>query len=246
MTGQPTALVTGASRGIGNAIAHRLAEAGWNLTICARKAEGLAAAEEALAATGARVTAVQADMAVEEDVSHLAQSHLESAERLDALVIGAGFGTISSIEDASLRKFDKQFAVNVRAPYALVQGLLPLLRKTAALNETNGVKIIALSSITGAYPEPDHGTYAATKAALGSLCGTINTELSASGISATAICPGYVDTDMTEWVRETVDPAEMIATADIAELALGVTRLSRYAVVPELVVTRPGRQLHRA
>lgn len=246
MTDRPTALVTGASRGIGHAIARRLAEAGWDLTLCARRADGLAAADEELSALGARVHAVQADMAVEDDVLRLARAHGETCGRLDALVLGAGVGTIGSIEEGSLRRFDKQFAINVRAPYALVQALLPLLRKTAVRNETHGAKIIALSSITGAYPEPNHGAYGATKAALTSLCGTINTELSAGGISATAISPGYVDTDMTEWLRDEVDPAAMIATSDVAELALSVTRLSRFAVVPELVVTRPGEQLHRA
>lgn len=246
MTDRPTALVTGASRGIGNTIAQRLAEAGWDLTICARQAEGLATAEKELATAGGRVTAVRADMAVEADVLQLAQEHSAAHDRLDALVLGADVGTIGSVAAASLRRFDKQFAINVRAPYALAQALLPLLRSTADRNEKHGAKVIALSSITGTYPEPDHSTYAATKAALTALCGSINTEESADGISATAICPGYVDTDMTEWLHDEIDPSEMIAADDIAELALSVTRLSRCAVVPELVVTRPGKQLHRA
>ncbi|MGI5268770.1 SDR family NAD(P)-dependent oxidoreductase [Nonomuraea sp. CA-218870] len=246
MTGRPTALVTGASRGIGFAIAHRLAEAGHDLIVCARRAGTVADAARRLAATGARVHAEQVDLAVEEDVRRLVEVCQERCDRLDVLVLGAGIGTAGPIEEVPLRRFDKVFAVNVRAPYALVQGLLPLLRKGAAANPRRGAKIVALASITGVYPSPGLAVYGASKAALGALCRSVNAETSASGVSATVISPGYVDTDMTEGVRDEVDPAAMISTSDIAELAMSVTRLSVNAVVPELVVTRPGGQLHRA
>ncbi|MFG1941480.1 SDR family oxidoreductase [Nonomuraea sp. NPDC048826] len=246
MTDRPTALVTGASRGIGFAIATRLAEAGYDLIMCARRAETMAEAERRLSATGARVHAVQADLAVEEDVRRLIGVCQEKCDQLDVLVLGAGIGTGGPIEEVPLRHFDKLFAVNVRAPYTLVQALLPLLRKGAAANPRQGAKIIALASITGVYPGPELAAYGASKAALGALCRSLNAEVSASGVSATVISPGFVDTDMTQWVRDEVDPAGMITTADIAELAMTVTRLSVNAVVPEMVVTRPGGQLHRA
>ncbi|MDA0632670.1 SDR family NAD(P)-dependent oxidoreductase [Nonomuraea sp. MCN248] len=246
MTGRPTALVTGASRGIGFAIAHRLAEAGYDLIVCARRAGTVADAGRRLASTGARVHAEQVDLAAEEDVRRLIEVCQERCDRLDVLVLGAGIGTAGPIEEVPLRRFDKVFAVNVRAPYALVQALLPLLRKGAAANPGRGAKIVALASITGIYPSPGLAAYGASKAALGALCRSVNAEASASGVSATVISPGYVDTDMTEGVRDEVDPATMISTSDIAELAMSVTRLSVNAVVPELVVTRPGGQLHRA
>jgi NADP-dependent 3-hydroxy acid dehydrogenase YdfG len=66
------------------------------------------------------------------------------------------------------------------------------------------------------------------------------------GVTATAISPGYVDTDMTAWIRDQIPPAEMITADDIAELTLAVCRLSRHAAIPNIVVTRPGPQLWRA
>ncbi|QYC45813.1 Rhamnolipids biosynthesis 3-oxoacyl-[acyl-carrier-protein] reductase [Nonomuraea coxensis DSM 45129] len=246
MTGRPTALVTGGSRGIGFAIARRLAEAGHDLIVCARRAETMADAERSLSATGVWVHAVQADLAVEEDVRRLIQVCQDRCDRLDVLVLGAGIGAAGPVEELPLRRFDKLFAVNVRAPYALVQALLPLLRKGAAENPRHGAKIVALASITGVYPEPGLAAYGASKAALGALCRSVNAEASAAGVSATVISPGYVDTDMTQGVHDEVEPAAMISTADVAELAMSVTRLSVNAVVPEIVVTRPGGQLHRA
>jgi 3-oxoacyl-[acyl-carrier protein] reductase len=176
----------------------------------------------------------------------VADAHIAAYGRLDVLVIAAGVGAAGPLDTAALRRFDKQFAVNVRAPYVLVQKLLPVLRATAAQHSTRGAKIIMLSSITGVYPEPGLAAYGASKAALIALCRSINAEVSAAGVTATAICPGYVDTDMTAWMRDRIDPDEMISTADIAELAVSLTRLSARAVVPELIMTRAGEQLHRA
>ncbi|GAA0838699.1 SDR family NAD(P)-dependent oxidoreductase [Streptosporangium amethystogenes subsp. fukuiense] len=246
MRTRPAALITGASRGIGLAIAERLAEAGHDMTICARDADHLATAAARLGAYGVDVRSEAADMAKEQDILRVAQAHTSAYGRCDVLVIAAGVGTAGPLDTVPLHRFDKQFAVNVRACYALVQALLPALRATAAQRSVSGVKIIALSSITGVYPEPGLAAYGASKGALIALCRSINAEVSAAGITATAICPGYVDTDMSAWVHDRIDPTEMISTADVAELAMSITRLSARAVVSELVVTRPGGQLHRA
>lgn len=243
---RPAALVTGASRGIGLAIAERLAAAGYDLTACARDPGRLAATADRLRTHGGEVRTESADMAHEQDVLRVAEAHTTTYGRCDVLVIAAGIGTAGPLGTVPLSRLDKQFAVNVRAPYALVQALLPTLHATAADRPATGTKIIVLSSITGTYPEPGLAAYGATKAALTAFCHSINTELSPAGITATAICPGYVDTDMTAWIHDRIPPTEMIATADIAELAMSLTRLSAHTVVPELLVTRAGEQLHRA
>ncbi|NUU21502.1 MAG: SDR family oxidoreductase [Streptomycetaceae bacterium] len=240
------ALVTGASRGIGRGIAQRLADAGYDLTVSARDPDRIRDTATELAAAGVRVHPVAADLAVEDDVHRLAAEHAAHHDRLDVLVLGAGVGFSGPLTDTTKRRYDVQFDVNVRAPFVLIQATLPLMRKTAPLNPDHGAKIIALASITGVAAEPALAAYGATKAALISLCQSVNTEASADGVSATAICPGYVDTDMTEWVRDRIAPGRMIRVDDIAELAMSVTRLSPYAVVPEMVVTRPGDQLWRA
>lgn len=243
---RPTALVTGASRGIGKGIARRLAEAGYDLTVSARDASRLDETAAELAGLGGRVVAVPADLAVEDDVRRLADRHGDEHDRLDVLVLGAGTGFSDPLTETSKRRYDLQFDINVRAPFVLLQTLLPLLRKTASANPERGAKIIALASITGVAAEPELAAYGATKAALVSLCQSVNTEASADGVSATAICPGYVDTDMSAWVRDRIPPGRMIRVDDVAELAMSVTRLSAWAVVPEMVVTRPGDQLWRA
>ncbi len=245
MTTPRTALVTGASRGIGLAIAHRLAGAGFGLTVSARTAGPLEQAAAALRGHGPRVEAVVADMADEAQVSMLAARHLEWAGSLDVLVLSAGMGTAGPLAGYPVRRLDRQLAVNLRAPFLLIQELLPALRATAAGHDC-GAKIIAIASITGMAAEPGLAAYGASKAALISLCESVTAAEAGHGVTATAISPGWVDTDMASWQHDRIDPATMISPADVAELAYCVTRLSRHAAVPNIPVTRPGPQLWRA
>jgi 3-oxoacyl-[acyl-carrier protein] reductase len=243
---RPTALVTGASRGIGQAIAGRLAQAGYDLTISARRPGGLAEAAAGWRADGARVLAHPADMADDDQVTGLAEAHLQAYGQVHALVLAAGVGMSGELADYPLRRLDIQLAVNLRGPLLLVQRLLPGLRRAAATAPDAAARIIALASIAGVVSEPGLAAYGATKAAMISLCESITAAEAGHGVSATAISPGYVDTDMAAWARDQVSPDEMISTADIAELALAICRLSRNAVVPNVIVTRPGPQLWRA
>jgi NAD(P)-dependent dehydrogenase (short-subunit alcohol dehydrogenase family) len=241
------ALVTGASRGIGAEIALRLAQEGYGLTIAARRQPGVAAMTERLEKeSSAPVHGVVADMADDDDVVRLAREHEERFDRLDVLVLAAGLGANQSIADLPMESYDLQLRVNLRSSFLLIQQSLPLLRRTAAANRPFGSRVVALSSLTGVVSEAGFSAYGASKAGLISLCETLCVEESAAGVSATAISPGYVDTDMTEAIRDKLDPADMISTADVAELVLSLTRLSANAVVPGIVVTRPGRRLWRA
>ncbi|MGC5259134.1 SDR family NAD(P)-dependent oxidoreductase [Gordonia sp. DT218] len=245
MSDDKVALVTGASRGIGAAIAERFAADGWGLTISSRGREALEQRAAELSELGAsRVEVIPADMTDADAVAELAAGHAEAFGRCDALVINAGMGQKGAIADLPVRRFDRLYQVNVRAPYILLQSLLPTLRATA---EANGVaKVIAVASITGVYPEPELSAYGSTKAALISLCETFNLEESLNGVSATTIAPGYVDTDMSDWLKEQVPGEEMITVGDVATIAHSVTALSRFAVLPNVILTRPGTNLHRA
>jgi short-subunit dehydrogenase len=240
-----TALVTGASRGIGALIAGKLAAEGWDVVVSARSAGPLEDLATRLGATAAgRVRAVAADMAAEEDVLRLADALASTSGRLDALVLNAGMGSIGPFADFPARRFDKLYAVNVRSAFVLTQRLLPLLRATAVQHGT--AKVIAVSSLTGVAGEPLNSAYGASKAALTSLCETLNTEESPGGIIATAVCPGYVATDMTAPLADAVAPESMIDAADVAEMVVSLTRLSRSVVVPYVPMTRPGAHLWRA
>ncbi|MFF5229676.1 SDR family NAD(P)-dependent oxidoreductase [Dactylosporangium sp. NPDC000521] len=101
-------------------------------------------------------------------------------------------------------------------------------------------------ALTGVVAEPELAAYRASKAALISFCESVTVSEGGQGVTATAISPGYVDTDMTAWVHDRLDPAAMIRAEDVAELVTGVCRLSRTAVVPDILMTRPGPQLWRA
>ncbi|MFE2432412.1 SDR family NAD(P)-dependent oxidoreductase [Streptomyces sp. NPDC059373] len=246
MTDRRTALITGASRGIGRAIAQRLAAEGFDLTVSARAEGPLKEAAGQLRAYGHRVEAVTADMADETQVETLAQAHLDRHDNLDVLVLAAGVGMGGELSGYPLHRLDTMFTVNLRGPLLLVQQLLPALRAAGSSPSGLGAKVIAIASITGVASEPGLAAYGATKAALISLCESITVAEGERGVSATALSPGYVDTDMTAWVHDRIDPTEMIRTDDIAELALSISRLSRHAAVPNVVVTRAGGPLWRA
>jgi 3-oxoacyl-[acyl-carrier protein] reductase len=240
------AVVTGASRGIGRAIATRLARDGFDLLLAARDEPALRAAADELGRRGVRVEIQPTDAANVEDIEALADRQRQFGAELDVLVLAAGVGSAGPIEECSARSFGRQMAINLRAPFRLVQLLLPALRAAAANRPAAGAKIIAIASITGVAAEPDLAAYGASKAALISLCESVTVSEHAAGVSATAISPGFVDTDMARWMHDRLPPAEMISVDDVVEMACAAWRLSRYAVAPNLVLTRPGPSLWRA
>ncbi|WP_435593496.1 SDR family NAD(P)-dependent oxidoreductase [Nocardia sp. bgisy118] len=242
-----TALITGASRGIGVAIAKSLARQGYAMTITARDADRLSVVAAQLREAGARdVISVATDMADTDGVEAVLAGHSQRFGSLSALVLNAGVGTAEPLADASMRRFDKTLAVNLRAPMQLIQGALPMLRAAAALAPERGAKVIALSSITGVYAEAGLAAYGAAKAALISLFATLNAEESGKGIAATTIAPAYVDTDMSAWIHDRVPPEEMLAVSDVVEIVDSLLRLSARAVVSNIVMSRAGTDGYRA
>ena len=236
-----SALVTGASKGIGLGIATRLATLGYGLTITARDSGTLdAVAEELRCAGSPDVLVLAGDMADEKFSTELVAAHGDRFGSMRALILNAGVGTSGRIADYPMKRFDKTLAVNLRTPLALLQASLPFLRLAADANPSGGAKVVALASIAGVYAESGLGVYGATKAALISMIEALNAEESGNGISGTAIAPGYVDTDMSAWTHDRITPESMIKVDDIVELVDGLLRLSARAVVPKIVMTRAG------
>jgi len=241
-----SAMITGATGGIGRVIAGRLAQAGCRLTLSGRDETALAGLAADLAAYGNEPQVVPADMASEDDVRELARRHAGRFGSMDLLVLSAGTGTSGRIEGYPMRRFDRQLAVNLRAPFALIQECLPALRQAATARPAHGARIVAIASVLGIASEPGLAAYSAAKAALISLCQSVNTEESSAGVTATAIAPGFVDTDMSAWAHDRIDPAEMIPPADIAELIVALTQLSARSVVPLVAMSRAGPTQWRA
>ncbi|MEV0685622.1 SDR family oxidoreductase [Nocardia sp. NPDC050378] len=242
-----SALISGASRGIGLGIAKHLAQQGYSLTITARDVDRLRAVAAELRADGAaEVVVAAADMSDEEGVARVLAAHTDRFATMSALILNAGVGTAGPLAESSMRRFDKTMEVNVRAPIQLIQGALPLLRAGAREDPGRGAKVIALSSITGVYAEAGLAVYGAAKAALISLLATLNAEESGNGVTATAIAPAYVDTEMSAWIHDKVPPEQMLAVNDIVEMVDALLRLSARAVVPAIVMSRAGTDGYRA
>jgi NAD(P)-dependent dehydrogenase (short-subunit alcohol dehydrogenase family) len=233
-------MITGATGGIGRAIAGRLAHAGYRLTLSGRDEAALGKLAGDLAGSGAEPQVVPADMGREADIRALARSHADRFGSLDLLVLSAGTGTSGRIAEYPMRRFDRQMTVNVRAPFALVQECLPALRRAAAARPAHGSRVVAIASILGIVAEPGLAAYGAAKAALISLCQSVNAEESSAGVIATAIAPGYVDTEMSAWVHDSIGPDQMIPPADIAELVLALAQMSARSVVPLIALSRAG------
>jgi 3-oxoacyl-[acyl-carrier protein] reductase len=241
------ALVTGASRGIGFEIARRLADEGYDLTISARRREGLIeAADKLRASANIDVHPVVANLAAGADTAELVNKHADHYGALDLLVLNAGVGALGQVAELSTKQYDLVLNVNLRSQFVLIQQALPLLKKAAAAHPDSGARIVALASITGVAAEPGLSAYGASKAALISLCETLSLEESENGVSATAISPGFVATDMTSGMHDTVDAASMLQATDVAELVVALSRLSARAVVPNIVISRAGSAIWRA
>ncbi|MBY6365240.1 SDR family NAD(P)-dependent oxidoreductase [Rhodococcoides corynebacterioides] len=238
------ALITGGSRGIGLAVARRLASQGWSVLLTGRRQDTLDEAANTVRGDGAaEVRTVACDMAAPDVADVLVREFAQLSSTMDALVLNAGVGTAGPIESYPATRFDKTVDVNLRAPFRILQASMRLLRSAAEADPARGAKVIALASLAGVYPEAGLAAYGATKAALLSLIDTLNAEESGSGITGTAIAPGYVDTDMSAWIADRIPPDTMIAVNDLVELVDGVLRMSPRAVVSRIVVTRAGAGL---
>jgi NAD(P)-dependent dehydrogenase (short-subunit alcohol dehydrogenase family) len=232
------AIVTGASRGIGRALAEALGEEGFGLTITARKPDTLEQAAQELQARGYEIEHVAANMADEAAIQEVVRRHRERFGRLDVLVNNAGVGVGAPADQHQTKYVDLQLGVNLRSIILFYRECLDLLRTAGA--EHGSALVVNLASIAGKSPQPWVSVYSATKAAVVAYSQAMNKELGGDGVKSTAFCPGFVDTDMTDYAKEAVAPEEMLRTTDIAEALRFLLRVSPACVIPEVIFQRPG------
>ncbi|HEV2997825.1 MAG TPA: SDR family oxidoreductase [Solirubrobacteraceae bacterium] len=238
---QRAAIVTGASSGIGLAIARVLGEEGHAVTMAARRAEKLEGAVAGLAADGLDVHGVAANVSDEAEIQRVVSAHRERHGRLDVLVNNAGVGIGASVADIQTKHLDMQLSINLRSIVIFYRECMEMLRAAAA--EHRSALVVNTSSISGKRGEGWLSVYSATKHGVVGWTEAMNKELSSGGIKSTALCPAFVDTPMTDFVKGQIDAEEMIRPQDIAEAVRYLLRVSPACVVPEMMFIRPGDSL---
>ena len=236
------AIVTGASSGIGLAIARMLGEEGYGLTIAARRAEKLEGAAAELRDAGLDLEHVTADVGSEDEVRAVVDRHRERWGRLDVLVNNAGVGFGAAIAETQTKRLDMQLNVNLRSIVLFYRECVEMLRAAGA--EHRNALVVNTSSISGKAGQAWLSVYSATKAAVVGFTQAMNKELSAEGIKSCALCPAFVDTPMTDFAKSHGVPAEeMIRPEDISEAVRYLLKTTPACVVPEIVFARPGEGL---
>jgi NAD(P)-dependent dehydrogenase (short-subunit alcohol dehydrogenase family) len=232
------AIVTGASSGIGLAIAEVLGEEGYGLTVAARRPEKLEAAAEGLRAKGYDVQHIAGNLGDEDTINGVVAQHEERFGRLDVLVNNAGVGMGQPVGELSTKFIDIQLNTNIRSIFMFYRAALPLLR--AAGEEHRNALVVNTSSISGKAGEPWLSVYSATKHAVVGFTQAMNKEIGEAGIKNTALCPAFVDTPMTDFVKGSVPAESMITPRDIAESVRYLLKVTPGCLVPEIQFIAPG------
>jgi 3-oxoacyl-[acyl-carrier protein] reductase len=198
-----TALITGASRGIGRATAKALADAGARVLVHYGKAAGEAQTlVSEINSSGGQAEAISADLSTPDGASDLAR-HVRDrlGDHLDILVANAGISKAAPIEDHTIEDFDGLFAINVRAPFFLVKELLPILGDGSNIIVTTSLAAEAVPGNPGQPGAPSLSAYAATKGALETLVKHWAAALGPRGIRVNAVAPGVNETEMSNFTK---------------------------------------------
>ena len=229
-------LVTGGGRGIGKGIAEGFLRAGADVVICGRTIP------DALPGAGDQEALfVEADVRDADQVAALVAVATDRFGRLDVLVNNAGVGIGEAVGELTTKKVDLQLATNLRSTILFYRECRELLGAAAA--EHRNALVVNMASIAGRSGQPWLSVYGATKAAIINFSQAMDKELAKEGIKSTALCPAFVDTAMTDFVKGQVSAEDMITTADIAEAVRFLLRLSPNCIVPEITFALPDEGL---
>ena len=224
------AIVTGASAGIGEATARKLAREGATVVLAARRADRLEALKQEIESTGGRALAVAGDITNAQDRARLLEETLRAFGQIDALVNNAGYGQRGPIELVPLEAIRQNFETNLFSLIGLTQLVIPVMRK-----QRSG-RIINVSSVAGRVARPLSSVYDSTKHALEAVSDGLRGELAPFGIKVVIIEPGFISTEFLDVAngtsREVIEKDGPYA-ASIARLGASLQRLRKMAGRPE-------------
>lgn len=232
-------VVTGASSGIGAALAVAFARAGADVWALGRNRERLESMLDTAGGSG-RVAPLVADLEREEDLESARREILAHDGRVDVLVHSAGSIARGPVESAQVEDFDRQYRVNLRAPFVLTRALLP------ALKRSRGQVVFINSSAGLPSPSPDAALYAATKHGLKAFADSLRQEVNVDGIRVATVYPGRTATPMQESVHEhegrPYRAEYLMRSEDVVDVVLAVLALGPTAEITDVNV-RPMSKL---
>ena len=223
------AVVTGASSGIGKAIALALATEGATVCIVGRSLEALKMVSDSKLVYSAKIFSYLIDLAVDSDIQKLVAAIESDHGRVDLLIHSAGIISFGKIETAIIEEFDRQFKVNVRAPYLLTQGFLPFIKRSQG-------QIVFINSSVVFNPRPGVGQYAATKNALKAIADSLRAEVNIDGIRVLSVFAGRTASPMQAEIHaiegRAYHPAQLMQPEDVA-----ITVLNTLSLPPTVEIT---------
>lgn len=228
-----TALVTGASRGIGKVIALELGAMGYDLAIVGRDGASLGlCAEEIRKAHGVKVTCIEADLSQTETYAMVVEKTVEAFGGLDVLVNCAGLSQAGSFTEVSPEQWDKIFAVNAKAPFFISKEALPYLKKSEK------PFVINIASVVGFKGYPNQSVYASSKHALTGFTKVFAKEVQPFGIRVHLISPGGVATEMVKQMRPDIKPDELIQPEEISEIVRFILSRKGMGTIDQFYIRR--------
>ena len=226
LAGQP-AVVTGAGRGIGRAIALRLAAHGAHLTLVARSAPELEEVAGVIRSAGGSATVHRADITNDREVKTLFEAVAERHGALAVLVNNAGIGRFAAVSDMSLEDLDAMWSLNVRAAFSCTKLAIPLLRKARGT-------IVQIASLAAKNAFVGGTGYAATKWALLGLSRSLMLEEREHKIRLITVCPGSVDTAFSSSPRDPAKAEKILRAEDVAQAVVAALLLPDHAMMSEI------------
>jgi 3-oxoacyl-[acyl-carrier protein] reductase len=222
------AVVTGAGRGIGKAIALSLANEGADVALCSRTKSELDAVAHEIEKMGRTSLAVKADVSQENDVESFISATLKKFGRIDVLINNAGLGYFANVKDLSVKEFDEMWAINMRGVFLCSKAVIPTM-----IQQKSG-DIVNIASLAGRNAFVGGAGYSATKWALIGFSRTLMLEVREHNVRVITVCPGSVDTSFGPKEMRKNSPEWMPTADDVAHVVVNALKMPRHVMVSEI------------